>query len=90
MGFDSSGKRIRQYVTYDPDPTLTPRQANHAAYNYGIEIENKLKRGGTMQYEALTFNQFAEMYFRDFAPTLKEYTAVQYKDIYEKPLINHK
>lgn len=84
MGFDSSGKRIRQYVTYDPDPTLTPRQANHAAYNYGIEIENKLKRGGTIQYEALTFNQFAEMYFRDFAPTLKEYTAVQYKDIYEK------
>ena len=89
LGFDSNGKRIRQYVTYDPDPTLTPKQANHAAYNYGIEIENKLKRGGSLQYETLTFNQFAEMYFRDFAPTLKEYTAVQYKDIYERRFKPH-
>lgn len=84
LGFDSSGKRIRQYVTYSPDPTMTPRQANQAAYKYGIEIENKLKRGGTIRYESITFNQFAEIYFKDYAPTLKEYTAVQYKDIYER------
>lgn len=84
LGFDSNGKRIRKYVTYNPDPTLTPRQADQTAFKYGIEIENKLKRGGTLKYESLTFSQFAEMYFRDFAPTLKEYTAIQYKDIYER------
>ena len=44
---------------------MTPRQANQAAYKYGVEIENKLKRGGTIQYESITFNQFAEMYFKD-------------------------
>ena len=84
IGVDSNGNRIREYVNYTPDPSMTTKQANQAAYNYGLEIENKLKRGGSVKYESITFNQFAEMYFREHAPTLKEYTAKQYKDIYER------
>lgn len=84
LGVDSNGNRIREYVNYTPDPSLTTKQANQAAYNYGLDIENKLKRGGSVKYDSITFNQFAEMYFREHAPTLKEYTAKQYKDIYEK------
>ncbi len=84
LGTDSNGKRIRQYVNFTPDPNLTPKQAKQAAYNYGLDVENKLKRGGSVKYESITFNQFAEMYFTEHAPTLKEYTAKQYKDIYER------
>lgn len=83
LGYDNN-KRIRETYTYDPDPAMTPKQAEQAAYKYGIELENKLKRGGSVKYESLTFNQFAELYFKNHSPTLKEYTAVQYKDIYEK------
>lgn len=83
-GSDSNGKRIRQYVTYSPDPTLTPKQQEQAAYKYGIELENKMKRGGTVKYEALSFDGFADLYFKNHATTLKEYTAKQYRDIYEK------
>ena len=83
LGADSNGKKIREYYTYNPDPTMTEKQAYQAAYKYGIELENKLKRGGTAQYEKMTFNQFAELYFKNHAPTLKEYTAKQYRDIYE-------
>lgn len=86
LGTDSKGKRVRETYTFNPDPTMTAKQAEQAAYKYGIELENKLKRGGSVKYEALTFNQFAEMYFKNHAPTLKEYTAVQYRDIYEKRL----
>lgn len=83
---DSNGKRIREYYTFDPDPTMTAKQAEQAAYKYGVELENKLKRGGSVKYDTLTFSQFAEMYFKDHAPTLKEYTAAQYKVIYETRL----
>ena len=86
LGTDSKGKRIREHYTFNPDPTMTAKQAEQAAYKYGVELENKLKRGGSVKYEALTFNQFAEMYFKNHAPTLKEYTAVQYRDIYDKRL----
>lgn len=87
LGTDSNGKRIRQYVNYTPDPSLTPKQAKQAAYNYGLEVENKLKRGGSVKYDSITFNQFAEMYFTEHAPSaLKEYTVKQYKDIYERRL----
>ena len=83
---DSTGKRIREYYTFDPDPNMTAKQAEHAAYKYGVELENKLKRGGSVKYDTLTFSQFAEMYFKDHAPTLKEYTAAQYEVIYETRL----
>ena len=87
LGTDSNGNRIRQYVNYTPDPSLTPKQARQAAYNYGLEVENKLKRGGSVKYDSITFNQFAEMYFTEHAPSaLKEYTVKQYKDIYERRL----
>ncbi len=85
-GFDSNGKRIRKYITYNPDPTMSPKQQEHAAYKYGIELENKIKRGGSVEYESFTFDEFAELYFKNHATTLKEYTAKQYKDIYEKRL----
>lgn len=86
LGTDSKGKRIREKYTFNPDPTLTPKQAEQQAYIYGVELENKLKRGGSVKYDKMTFNEFAEMYFKNHAPTLKEYTAVQYRDIYEKRL----
>lgn len=86
LGTDNNGKRIRETVTYNPDPTLTAKQAQQEAYKYGIDIENKLKRGGSVKNDSLTFNQFAEMYFEDHAGNNKEYTSVQYRDIYEKRL----
>lgn len=84
LGFDSKGKRIRKCFTFNPDPTMTKRQAEQAAYKYGIEIENKLKRGISVKNDSMTFDQFAELYFKDHASHLKEYTAVQYKDIYDR------
>ena len=86
LGTDSNGKRIREYVTFNPDPSLTPKQAEQAAYKYALDLENKLKRGGSARFETLTFNQFADMYFKNHAPSLKEYTAKQYKDIYVRRL----
>lgn len=83
LGFDSKGKRIREKYTFNPDPTMTPKQAEQAAYKFGISLENKLKRGGTVRHENLTFNQFAEIYFKNHSPTLKEYTAAQYRVIYD-------
>lgn len=86
FGYEKDGKRIRKFFTYKPDPSMTAKQAKQAAYKHGLELENKYKRGGSVKYEKLTFAQFAELYFKNHAPTLKEYTAVQYKDIYEKRL----
>ncbi len=83
LGSDSKQKRIRETYTYNPDPKMTAKQAEQAAYKYGIELENKLKRGGSVKYESLTFNQFAELYFKNHSPTLKEYTAAQYRVIYD-------
>ena len=55
---DSNGKRIREYYTFDPDPTMTAKQAEQAAYKYGVELENKLKRGGSVKYDTLTFGLY--------------------------------
>lgn len=83
-GSDSKGRPVRERVLFRPDPTLTDKQAKQAAYKYGLEIENRLKRGGSVKYENITFNKFAALYFQNHAPRLKEYTAKQYRDIYER------
>lgn len=83
-GTDSKGRRVRERVVFNPDPTLTDKQAKQAAYKYGLELENRLKRGGSVKYENITFDKFATLYFKNHAPTLKEYTAKQYRDIYER------
>lgn len=85
-GSDSTGKAIRQNTTYKPDPSLTKKQQYNQAYKFGLEFEQKIKQGINVKYDKLTFNQFCEMYFNNHAPTLKTYTAEQYKQITENRL----
>lgn len=86
LGTDTNGKRIRETFTYKCIPSLTAKQNEQEAYRQGLAQEEKFKHGGSAVNYKMTFNQFAEDYFKNHAPTLKEYTAVQYKDIYEKRL----
>ena len=86
-GSDNNGKAIRQSVTFKPDCNLSERQQYKQAYNYGLELENKIKQGVNLKYDRLTFSQFCEMYFNNHLPTLKENTATQYKQITEKRLL---
>ena len=85
-GSDHNGRAVRMTKTYKPAPGLSDRAAKKAAYNFGMELENRIKQGQNIKYDNLSFNDFAKMYFDNYAPRLKAYTAAQYKDIYEKRL----
>ena len=85
-GSDDKGQPIRQRFTFRPSEGLSEREARKAAYKYGYEIEDKIKKGINITYENITFNQFCKLYFTNHAPTLKVNTAEQYRQIYENRL----
>lgn len=83
--YNGNGQRITK--TYNPPEGLTDRQRYNAAYKYALELEEKIKRGGSVKYDNLTFAEFTRLYFENYAPGLKVYTAAQYMDICKNRLI---
>lgn len=42
-GVDIAGKQLRKYVTFAPDPKMTPKQQKKALEKFVVEFEEKLR-----------------------------------------------
>ena len=45
QGYDYTGKRIRQYMTWTPEPGMTDRQVKKELERQAILFEEKVKKG---------------------------------------------
>lgn len=68
-GYDSLGRKITETTTFTPDLTKTEKQNQKALEKFIIEFEDKVKSGKYLDGEKLTFKDFTEIWFEDYANT---------------------
>ena len=66
-GEDANGKRIERTMTYHPDMNLTPKQREKAMKKALMEFEEKVKRGIAIDGERITFEEFYQKWYDDYA-----------------------
>lgn len=67
-GYDINGKKIRETITFTPDPSLTQKQQQKALDKFVFEFEEKVKNGNFLNGEKITLNDFIERWLKDYAP----------------------
>jgi len=90
-GFNYTGDRIRDHMTWVPDPGMTPRQIEKELNRQAVLFEEKIKATGVHNGN-IKFADFAKIFIRDHAePHLKEKTIVTYLDCLKaiNPAIGH-
>lgn len=76
-GRDASGKQIIETATFTPDPSKTEKQNQKALEKFAIEFEDKVKSGKYLDGEKLTFQEFTDIWFNDYANTHLEKATLQ-------------
>lgn len=66
-GENVNGKRIERTMTYHPDPSLTPKQQEKALQRAAMEFEEKVRRGTCLDGDKITFAQFYEKWYDEYA-----------------------
>ncbi len=66
-GKDMNGKRIQETMTFRPDPSLIPKQRDKAANRAAAEFEEKVKNGVCIDGDKITFAQFYEKWYSEYA-----------------------
>lgn len=92
LGRDIYGKKIRESITYTPDPALTPKKQKKAAEDFAREFETKLKNGIAMDGRKVTLKEFSDRWLEEYAAQkLEPGTVEKYKDELEKvmPVFGH-
>ena len=75
-GEDANGKRIERTMTYHPDMNLTPKQREKAMKKALMEFEEKVKRGIAIDGERITFEEFYQKWYNDYAVVELEQTTL--------------
>ena len=70
-GFDTSGKRIRHRMTYEPTPGMTERQIQKAVQRAAADFERSIEQGYALDNRQ-TFAEYA-----DYVLNLKERTGIR-------------
>ncbi len=71
QGYDYSGKRIRQYMTWIPEPSMTERQIKKELERRAVLFEEQVKTGATANAN-IRFADFAAKYMAEYAQLYTE------------------
>ena len=66
QGTDCNGKKIREYMTWIPDPGMTDRQIEKEVHRQAILFEEKVRSGITVNSN-IRFKEFADKYMDEYA-----------------------
>lgn len=66
QGYDYTGKRIRQYMTWTPDPRMTERQIKKELERQAVLFEEQVKSGVSANAN-IRFADFADKYMTEYA-----------------------
>lgn len=90
-GYDSGGKQIEKSMTWTPPLNMTKRQIEKELERQMILFEEKCRAGQFLDGN-ITFSEFAERWFKDYAENqLKSRTVTRYKELMQRiiPAIGH-
>lgn len=80
QGFDYNGKRMRQYMTWTPEPGMSERQIKKEVERQAVLFEEKVMSGASANAN-IRFVDFADKYMREYAQLhLKPKTISTYTD----------
>lgn len=92
-GRDSSGKQIVETATFILDNTKTERQNRKDAEKFAYDFEQKVRSGKYLSGEKLSFQEFTEIWFEDYANIhLVKKTLLLYNNLLDRhilPVIGH-
>lgn len=87
-GYDTSGKKLREKVTFTPDSTMTPKQQQKALEKFVFEFEEKVRNGKYLKGEKITLKDFTDTWFEEYAPQqLEKTTMAAYSEILEQKIL---
>lgn len=75
-GYDVKGKKLRETISFVPDPNMTPKQQEKALEKFAFEFEQKVKNGKYLNGEKITLEEFAERWIKEHAPQQIEATTL--------------
>ncbi len=91
QGRDSSGKQMRSYMTYVPEPGMTQRQIDKEVQKQAMDFERQIELGYVVDNRQ-TFSKYAE-YVIDLKERsgCKHRTIVRYRDLMKRvePAVGH-
>lgn len=76
-GYDITGKQIRKYFTYTPEPNMTPKQIEKEVQRQAILFEEQCKKGLVTDGKT-KFKTFAEEWFKHKKSDLRPKTYARY------------
>lgn len=80
-GYDIYGHKLRETVTYTPDPTLTPKKREKAIQDFAREFEAKVERGDAMDGRKVTLKEFTDRWLVEVAEQkLQPGTVTKYRE----------
>ncbi|MGN0290922.1 MAG: tyrosine-type recombinase/integrase, partial [Lachnospiraceae bacterium] len=85
-GRDIHGKQIIETATFIPDPDKTDKQNQRSLERFVMDFEDKVKNGKYLDGEKMTFADFSDKWFREYADIQLEDTTT---DIYRILLNTH-
>lgn len=92
-GRDSEGRQLLETTTFTPDPAKTDKQNQKTLEFFVVEFEQKVKSGKYLDGEKVTFSDFADTWFSEYAEQhLEETTVGTYKLLWRVhvfPAIGH-
>lgn len=66
-GRDINGKKLRETVTFVPDPALTPKKREKAVEDFARDFEAKIKSGAAMDGRKVTLKEFSDRWLEEVA-----------------------
>ena len=90
-GYDSTGKQLEKSMTWKPPRGMTEKQIAKELERQKVLFEEKCTTGQFLDGN-ITFNEFAEIWFNDYAEKqLRSRTVTRYKELMQRitPAIGH-
>lgn len=76
-GYDLTGNQITETTTWKPDPNRTDKQNEKALQKFIIEFEDKVKSGKLLQGEKLTFQEYSNIWLKEYAYKQMQQTSIE-------------
>lgn len=87
-GRDITGKKLRETVTFTPDPTLTPKKREKAVEEFARDFEQKVKNGAAMDGRKVTLKEFADRWIAEYAAqNLQPATVTAYRSELDQKIL---
>ncbi|MDF2537698.1 MAG: Site-specific recombinase XerD [Herbinix sp.] len=87
-GYDVKGRKIRETVSFTPDPNMTPKQQQKALEKFAFDFEERVKNGKYLKGEKITLKEFSDTWLKEHAEQqLQKTTYAAYKEMLDQKIM---